>query len=106
MKIRIFFLLGTVEVCSRETFNASCAAGSVVIIERARVGRMRLNRCVTADLGGVLGCNRDVTEVLAGRCSGRRQCAVEVLDDAISGMNPCHIDVTLYLEVTYKCLAG
>ena len=50
------------EVCQSEVFRASCSE-DVILIETALFGRMRIGRCVEADLG-YLGCAADVIPLL------------------------------------------
>ena len=39
------------EYCLGESLNASCPEGSVVVMDAAWYGRMRIGRCVEMDLG-------------------------------------------------------
>lgn len=47
------------EYCESEAFRARCRQDEAILIESALYGRMRLGRCVKADLG-YLGCTTDV----------------------------------------------
>ena len=90
-----------------EQLDIQCGNGEIIAVESARYGRMRLGRCVRTDYG-YIGCSTDVTDVLTGRCSGRRRCQVvnielmliEVLFAACPG------DLASYLEVNYSCIRG
>ena len=66
---------------------------------------MKIGPCVKENLG-FLGCNRDVTSLMASKCSGRQSCEVSVQDQALHDSNPCSRDATYSLEVTYKCMSG
>ena len=66
---------------------------------------MKIGPCVKENLG-FLGCNRDVTSLMASKCSGRQRCEVSVQDQALHDSNPCSRDATYSLEVTYKCMSG
>jgi len=96
-----------VEFCLAEQLDIQCGNGEIIAVESARYGRMRLGRCVRTDYG-YIGCSTDVTDVLVGRCSGRRRCQVvniellmiEVLFAA------CPADLVSYLEVNYSCIRG
>ena len=88
-----------------DTFNATCPHGEVVIMTRARYGRMQIGRCVKKNLG-YLGCAVDVLAILDTRCSGRRQCIVKMPDPDLYETQPCPEDTTPYLEVAYQCVKG
>jgi len=68
---------------------------------------MRVGTCVVADLGYV-GCSRDVLSVLDARCSGRRQCTMQVPDPDLAAIRPqpCLTELKLYLETSYRCQKG
>jgi len=94
------------EFCELQTLNASCRHGDeVVVMETASYGRMRLGRCVVADLGFV-GCSSDVLPVLDARCSGRRHCAVRIPDHDLVATKPCFTELKSYLEASYRCQKG
>ena len=94
------------EYCNLETFNASCPRiNDVIIIHRARYGRMKLGRCVTRNLGYV-GCEADVLQILDARCSGKRRCEISIPDAHLHATRACPDDTTSYLEVSYSCLQG
>jgi len=102
-------VVGVVEAsdyCLMEEFNASCRQpDEVVVIERARYGRMAISRCVTGNYGH-LGCYVDVRRLLHAKCSGRRSCRVRVPNDDLFATRPCPSDFTSYLEATYRCQTG
>ena len=94
------------DYCLMEEFNASCRQpDEVVVIDRARYGRMAISRCVTGNYGH-LGCYVDVRRLLHAKCSGRRTCRVRVPDDDLFATRPCPSDFTSYLEATYRCQRG
>jgi len=68
-----------VSVCHSGYFRAKCAWDELLVIARARYGRMRINKCVSENFGYV-GCSIDVIDVLDRHCSGRRSCYVRVFD--------------------------
>jgi len=102
-------VVGVVEAsdyCLMEEFDASCRQpDEVVVIERARYGRMSISRCVSGNYGH-LGCYVDVRRLLHAKCSGRRSCRVRVPDDDLFATRPCPSDFTSYLEATYRCQPG
>jgi len=94
------------DYCLMEELNASCRQpDEVIVIERARYGRMAISRCVTGNYGH-LGCYVDVRRLLHAKCSGRRSCRVRVPDDDLFATRPCPSDFTSYLEATYRCQQG
>ena len=89
-----------------QTVNISCSGRHrVILVRRARYGRMQLGRCVQRDLG-YIGCNSDVLPLLDQRCSARRRCAFSLPDTELYATQPCPVDTTSYLEVTHECLQG
>lgn len=90
--------------CDWERFNASCGSEEVLIVTRARYGRMNLNRCVTKDYGHV-GCGDDVTNHFERTCSARQSCDMSVI--SLQGlMASCPREFKAYVEVSYYCIAG
>lgn len=77
----------------------------MIVIRSARYGRMKIGRCVSADLGYV-GCSADVLDLVDALCSGRRSCAVPVPHQALAARSACMHELKLYLEVSYSCLKG
>ena len=93
-------------VCQSKYFRAKCdAADEVVLVRRARYGRMNLSKCVRENFG-YIGCSNDVIDIVDARCSGRRGCSLRVLDENFMNMKPCHEDLKLYLSVQYSCVRG
>jgi Galactose binding lectin domain len=93
------------EFCETEVFRAACADNEVVLLVRARYGRMRLGRCVEFDLG-YIDCYTDVLTRLDKRCSGRRMCQVRIPDAEFEATGPCLKELKTYLEVSYLCVPG
>lgn len=71
----------------------------------AQYGRMRYGQCIERDYGYV-GCQRDVLELADQRCSGRRQCRIEIPDKLFDRDHPCPKDLTRYMAANYTCLKG
>jgi len=88
-----------------ERVDIQCGNGEIIAVESARYGRMRLGRCVRTDYG-YIGCSTDVTDVLAGRCSGRRRCYVVNIEVLFAASNACPADLKSYVEVSYSCTIG
>jgi len=93
------------EYCETEVFRAACGDGEVLLLTRARYGRMRLGRCVEFDLG-YIDCYSDVLTLLDRRCSGRRSCEVRIPDAEFEATGPCLKELKTYLEVGYHCVPG
>ena len=93
------------EFCQFQSFKAECPQGEVIMMTHARYGRMRLGRCVVADLGYV-GCSTDVLHLADRKCSGRRKCEISVPDEAFDRISTCLTELTKYLEASYKCVKG
>ena len=92
------------EYCQLEVFEASCPEGSVVLMQRALYGRMRIGRCLTRDY--FVGCAADVIVELDAKCSGRQHCRVQVPDHSLLRALACPSDLVSYLEAEYTCITG
>lgn len=92
------------EYCQLETFEGSCPEGKVILMQRARYGRMKLGRCLTRAY--YVGCEANVLPQLDQRCSGRRHCHMTIPDLSILRSATCPQDLVSYLEVEYDCIAG
>ena len=55
---------------------------------------------------GLLGCAKNQLHTLDQRCSGKRECAVQVPDPEMTAEIPCIEELSPYLEAQYKCQAG
>lgn len=75
------------------------------MMKHAKYGRMRLGRCVVADLGYV-GCTTDVLHLADRRCSGRRKCKINIPDEGFDRMSTCLTELKSYLEASYTCVKG
>jgi len=92
------------EYCQLENFEASCSEGTVILMEHAQYGRMRINRCLTRDY--YVGCTADVIAQLDQKCSGRRHCHVTVPDHTLLQALSCPKDLVAYLEADFTCIRG
>ena len=54
-----YYVADLQDYCEKDTFNAKCPDGEVVLIEEARYGRMALGTCIKHDYG-TLNCFRFV----------------------------------------------
>jgi len=96
----------TGEYCHHARFDVLChRPGEVLVILRAVYGRMKVGGCVRTNFGYV-GCYVDVLDVLHGRCTGRRRCALDVVEPTFGNRRPCNVELNNYLEVDYICLPG
>ena len=84
----------------------TCQVDEVILIESAQYGRMHLGVCVKDNLGGYIGCAKDVRSILDEKCSGRRHCVVSVGAKELRDTSPCPTDVTWHLEAAYTCVKG
>ncbi|KAI0208654.1 hypothetical protein LSAT2_006633 [Lamellibrachia satsuma] len=91
------------EVCERESFKAECSKDEVIVVRRARYGRMREGRCITT-MYGTIGCALDVLVYIDDACSGRSHCDVIVASLVPETVQPCPSDFRSYLEVAYECV--
>jgi hypothetical protein len=81
-----------------------CSPWEVVVMETAVYGRMQLGKCVESEMD--IGCKADVIDVLDRACSGRSTCDVRVPNAELDMSRPCMKDLRVYLEASYKCVAG
>ncbi|KAK2160982.1 hypothetical protein LSH36_123g03037 [Paralvinella palmiformis] len=98
--IRLFE--GAKEYCQLEGFDATCPPDHVILITKAKYGRMKLGRCLTRDY--YVGCSDDVTSILHERCSGKSNCYVSIPDPALYEKQHCPKDLVSYLDAEYSCL--
>lgn len=92
------------EYCWPQSFNISCPGRSVIMMEKARYGRMRKGRCLTSDIH--VGCSLEVLVEVDRRCSGRQNCYIAIPDTVLHRLQPCPKDLLAYLEASYKCILG
>ena len=88
-----------------ETFEHTCPAGHLILMDTARYGRMRKGHCVSVDHGHI-GCSQNVLREGDALCSGRQTCSFKVPHDLFYQQNPCPKDVTPYLEAGASCVPG
>lgn len=94
------------EYCLTDTFKARCnAEDEVIFIQSAMYGRMRPGRCVQQNYG-YIGCQIDVTRVIATRCSGRSRCEITNLEAELATYQACPADLKAYLDANYTCIKG
>ena len=94
------------QYCESESFHATCPTHHVIAMHSAMYGRMRIGRCVEADLGGHLGCGTSVLDLTDQRCSGRSDCNIRIPDGEFDTRKPCFKELKVYLEANYTCLRG
>ena len=94
---------GLVEYCQWEAFEPKCEQDEVVIIKTAYYGRMKLGKCVAS---GVVGCFKEVTDLVGERCGGRRWCRLGVPDQGLDSTAPCEVELKSYLMVSHTCVKG
>jgi len=93
------------EYCLEQQLDTQCGSDEIIVVDSASYGRMRLNRCVHTDYDFV-GCGTDVTDVLAGKCSGRRRCRVVNIEALFAASRVCPTDLKSYLEANFSCIKG
>ena len=56
------------EYCQSEVFRAKCLHNQVIMMTHAKYGRMRIGRCVVADLGNKTVCvnKNEITNMIKG----------------------------------------
>ena len=93
------------DYCQSEHFNVTCGVHQVVVMQKAKYGRMRIGDCLTG-MGGSLGCHTDVLSYMDGKCSGKQKCEVYVAEPELHNTQPCPKDYASYLEASYECVSG
>ena len=93
------------EFCLEQQLDTHCASDEIIVVDDARYGRMEQNRCVERDYG-FIGCSTDVTDVLAGKCSGRRRCRVVNIGALFAASRVCPADLKSYLKADFSCIKG
>jgi len=88
------------DYCLHETFNATCRAGTVLLMTSAVYGRMRIGRCIDGDFN--IGCATDVLRYFDSQCTARQSCEVDVRN--LVDLHPCQRDFMSYLEASYRCV--
>jgi len=100
-------LLVAEDICMSENFHGSCPDRSVIVIQSASFGRMKLGRCIEVDVG-YMGCENDVLFLADRWCSGHRKCTIIVPNEDLQVANTeCNIrGLSPYLELNYECVIG
>lgn len=93
------------EYCLEQQLDTQCGSDEIIVVDSASYGRMRLNRCVHTDYG-FIGCGTDVTDILVGKCSGRRRCRVVNIGALFAVSRVCPSDLKSYLEASFSCIKG
>lgn len=106
MYVRVFLYIASraKDFCQLESFEATCPEGSVVLMQRALYGRMRLGRCLPRDY--YVGCAADVIAEMDAKCSGRQHCRVAIPEHSLLRALACPSDLVSYLEAEYTCITG
>jgi len=73
-----------------------------VTVTHAQYGLMSHGRCFNVQYSDT-GCYADVMSHVAGVCSGRRSCELQV--DSLRAEN-CQRDFPFYLNASYSCVKG
>ena len=94
----------TEEFCQMEKFSGKCPPDHVLMMKLAQYGRMKLGRCLTREY--YVGCTADVLGHMDERCSGQKECLVEIPDPTLFRAQPCPKDLVAYLEAEYTCIKG
>ena len=107
--LSLYFFFSTLvselrEYCHLDTFNASCPHGSVIMMQSARYGRMRIGRCLKTSY--YIGCRADVLPHMDRICSGKRSCVIKTVDSELLKYHPCRKDLMPYLEAQFKCITS
>ena len=90
------------EICQGGNFEPQCPNQALVLIESARVGRMKYGKCVTEETGPI-GCSENVEGYIDSECFGN---SIYVPDRELMAANPCSALYSVYLEVSYECIEG
>lgn len=94
------------DYCQWETFEASCKArDQLVVMKSAVYGRMASERCIERNYGYV-GCHQDVLHQADMRCSGRRECKLDIPYQPFEVGHPCPRDLTRFLRASFECVKG
>ncbi|ESO07698.1 hypothetical protein HELRODRAFT_170233 [Helobdella robusta] len=92
-------------ICQSHYFRPKCpSVDDVIIVEKARYGRLEKSKCVTQAFD-YINCFEDVLHVMDSFCSNRRSCEVRILDENFNYLKPCHEDLKSNLDVQYRCVA-
>lgn len=95
---------GPVDVCERDSYNASCPHQHMILMHSAMYGRMSLGTCIKKYFSNSK-CDVDVLHILDGMCSGLQYCDVRPLNPVLFDVKPCP-EQSAYLTISYKCIKG
>jgi len=94
------------DYCQWDTFKASCVRrDQLVVMKSAVYGRMASGPCIERDYGYV-GCHSDVLHQADARCSGRRDCQLNIPYQPFDVGHPCPKDLTRFLRASFDCVNG
>jgi len=94
------------DYCQWDTFQASCTRrDQLVVMKTAVYGRMAAGHCIERDYGYV-GCHSDVLLQADSRCSGRRECKLDIPYKPFDVGHPCPKDLTRFLRASFTCING
>ncbi|XP_048768195.1 rhamnose-binding lectin-like [Ostrea edulis] len=85
-----------IEICENEQATIRCG-GERILVESARYGQTRGNRCGTEAYGD---CERNVTNIVKGLCNNKATCQIQPVQ---LFADPCPGTVK-YAKVVYVCL--
>ena len=85
-----------------ENFNATCPQGSVIKMQHAHYGRMRVGRCLSTNY--LVGCYANALPFVDAKCSGQQHCEFSIMDPQLYAFQPCRKDLMSYLEASYTCV--
>ena len=100
-----WYFSGAQEYCNMEEFSAQCPADSVILMNFATYGRVRLGKCIKENYGNI-GCHIDVLNRMDELCSGRRDCQFTVPDLEMYNRRSCPVEFNSHLEAGYSCIKG
>ena len=52
------------------------------------------------------GCFANVLHIVSRKCSGRKECTIDVPDPDLERTSPCLEGLKMFLEVRYSCIEG
>ena len=94
------------DYCQWDTFEASCPSrDQLVVMKSAVYGRMTSGSCIERDYGYV-GCHSDVLQQADLRCSGRRECQLDIPYKPFDVGHTCPKDLTRFLRASFSCIKG
>lgn len=82
------------------------------MIQQAIYGRRRVSKCLGSEEANMFdnsryfGCSKNVLHIVAGKCSGHKECEIGIPDPDLDGTTPCLPGLKMFLEVSYACVEG